>query len=272
MAADYGPNGITGYTRPVINLSGSILNKSDPKGGGRRSLSAKLLGKKDVTIIGDVINHGKLQWWDPKKSIHYHATLQAGENTLEMQVRETGRRQHMTNYRLQALLRLCLTPDNYQLGGVRIDGEAPRGEEPRVADACLRPVRSLSSVIERFSFAGAFDFIVIEIAAHIATGGEALPTFSLVVSSPRPSCHATKVLPLECVWILRVVVCPWGRSFLLFAVPSRTAAAGCLALWMDLQARPRRRKSSEHQSSHDLTFLRLPPSSRILASCSSRAS
>ena len=40
----------------------------------------------NVSIIGDVINHGKLKYWDPKKSFHYHATLQAGENTLEAQL------------------------------------------------------------------------------------------------------------------------------------------------------------------------------------------
>jgi hypothetical protein len=66
-----------------MNLPGSILNKSDPNGGGRRKLFG---GGTDVTIIGDVINHGKLPYWDPKKSIHYHATLQAGENTLEAQL------------------------------------------------------------------------------------------------------------------------------------------------------------------------------------------
>ena len=86
IQSDYGRAGITGYTRPVTNLPGSILNKSDPNGGGRRSFSSKFGNKKQVTIIGDVINHGKLKYWDPKKSIHYHATLQAGENTLEMQI------------------------------------------------------------------------------------------------------------------------------------------------------------------------------------------
>ena len=34
-------------------------------------------------MIGDVINHGKKPYWDPAKSHHYHATLQAGEETLE---------------------------------------------------------------------------------------------------------------------------------------------------------------------------------------------
>ena len=84
IKADYGPNGITTYTKPKTNLAGSILNKSDPNGGGRRSFFGR--GNESKTIIGDVINHGKLKYWDPKKSIHYHATLEAGENTLEMQL------------------------------------------------------------------------------------------------------------------------------------------------------------------------------------------
>lgn len=88
VQSDYGKEGITDYTKPVTVLRGSILNKSDPNGGGRRSSS--LFGQHGNTnkksIIGDVINHGKLEYWEPNKSIHYHATLQAGENTLEMQL------------------------------------------------------------------------------------------------------------------------------------------------------------------------------------------
>ncbi|KAL9181202.1 hypothetical protein ACHAXT_010007 [Thalassiosira profunda] len=84
IQSDYGANGLTGYTKPVTTLRGSILNKSDPNGGGRLSYGNKR--GKDVSIIGDVINHGKLKYWDPKKSYHYHATLQKGENTLEMQL------------------------------------------------------------------------------------------------------------------------------------------------------------------------------------------
>jgi ADP-ribosyl-[dinitrogen reductase] hydrolase len=77
----YGPAGITGYTQPVKELAGSILNKSNLSGGGRSSTSTR---KQDQpTIIGHVINHGKQDWWDPNKSIHYHATLSRGENTLE---------------------------------------------------------------------------------------------------------------------------------------------------------------------------------------------
>jgi ADP-ribosylglycohydrolase len=84
IKADYGPDGITTYRKPVTNLAGSILNKSDPNGGGRLSYSSYM--GREKSIIGDVINHGKLKYWDPTKSFHYHATLQAGENTLEMQL------------------------------------------------------------------------------------------------------------------------------------------------------------------------------------------
>ena len=37
-------------------------------------------------IIGHVINHGKQDLWSPDKNTHYHATLQKGENTLEVQL------------------------------------------------------------------------------------------------------------------------------------------------------------------------------------------
>lgn len=80
---DYGPNGITDYVKPKTNLAGSILNKSNLNGGGRGSYSKTSEG---ISIIGDVINHGKREYWDPSKQIHYHATLQKGENTLEAQL------------------------------------------------------------------------------------------------------------------------------------------------------------------------------------------
>eukprot|EP00588_Corethron_pennatum_P031645 CAMPEP_0194344814 /NCGR_PEP_ID=MMETSP0171-20130528/103112_1 /TAXON_ID=218684 /ORGANISM="Corethron pennatum, Strain L29A3" /LENGTH=379 /DNA_ID=CAMNT_0039111639 /DNA_START=74 /DNA_END=1213 /DNA_ORIENTATION=+ len=72
---------ITGFTAPVERLSGSIMGKSNVNGGGRGRF-----GKDPTTgkaIIGDVINHGKYKYWDPRESYHYHATLKAGENTLE---------------------------------------------------------------------------------------------------------------------------------------------------------------------------------------------
>ncbi len=74
---------ITDYMKPNMNLAGSILNKSNLNGGGR---SASWDAKESKSIIGDVINHGKKDLWSPNKSIHYHATLQKGENTLEVQI------------------------------------------------------------------------------------------------------------------------------------------------------------------------------------------
>lgn len=93
----YGPDGIRGYTKPVFRLMGSILNKSNLSGGGRStsissSSSRRIVGNDGKiielppTIIGHVINHGKQDYWDPNKNIHYHATLHAGENTLEVQL------------------------------------------------------------------------------------------------------------------------------------------------------------------------------------------
>jgi len=77
VQADYGV--LNGYVKPKHTLLGSILNKSNTNGGGRGRFS-KYNG---ISIIGDVINHGKWDLWDPRKSTHYHATLKAGENTLE---------------------------------------------------------------------------------------------------------------------------------------------------------------------------------------------
>lgn len=79
----YGRHGIASYTKPVTELPGSILNKSNLAGGGR---STPTTIPPNDTIIGHVINHGKQAFWDPSRSIHYHATLQAGENTLEAQL------------------------------------------------------------------------------------------------------------------------------------------------------------------------------------------
>jgi ADP-ribosyl-[dinitrogen reductase] hydrolase len=80
---DYSEKGITGYVQPVQRLPGSILNKSNLNGGGRGSYGKT---SKGISIIGDVINHGKEAYWDPSKEIHYHATLKRGENTLEAQL------------------------------------------------------------------------------------------------------------------------------------------------------------------------------------------
>ncbi|GKZ00948.1 hypothetical protein MPSEU_001046300 [Mayamaea pseudoterrestris] len=74
---------ISDYTKPSYTLQGSIMNKSNLNGGGRSSGSSS---SNEKNIIGDVINHGKASLWDPSKEIHYHATLAAGENTLEVQL------------------------------------------------------------------------------------------------------------------------------------------------------------------------------------------
>lgn len=92
IKSDYG-GPIQTYTKPNFNLAGSILNKSDLNGGGRsKSSGGSWFGgsanDKDSTksIIGHVINHGKQDLWSPTKQVHYHATLQKGENTLEASI------------------------------------------------------------------------------------------------------------------------------------------------------------------------------------------
>lgn len=82
IRSDYGRAGITDYTKPKLELPGSIMNKSNINGGGRGSFSKE----NKISVVGDVINHGKRDYWNPKKSIHYHATLAKGENTLEAQL------------------------------------------------------------------------------------------------------------------------------------------------------------------------------------------
>jgi len=80
IISEYGHK-ITDYTTPNKKLQGSILNKSDLNGGGRnKSISTS----NTVTIIGDIINHGKQSLWSPNESNNYHGTLQRGENTLEI--------------------------------------------------------------------------------------------------------------------------------------------------------------------------------------------
>jgi ADP-ribosyl-[dinitrogen reductase] hydrolase len=86
IVQEYGAE-ITDFTKPNQQLAGSILNKSDLNGGGRSKGGNNINGQSIArNIIGDVINHGKQDLWSPKKSIHYHATLQKGENTLEVSI------------------------------------------------------------------------------------------------------------------------------------------------------------------------------------------
>jgi ADP-ribosylglycohydrolase len=66
---------VTGYTKPPMELPGSIMNLSNTGGAGR--------GGFDGDIVGTVIAHGKKKYWERGRGHHYHCTLQAGENTLE---------------------------------------------------------------------------------------------------------------------------------------------------------------------------------------------
>eukprot|EP00929_Paragymnodinium_shiwhaense_P048508 TRINITY_DN24522_c0_g1_i1.p1 TRINITY_DN24522_c0_g1~~TRINITY_DN24522_c0_g1_i1.p1 ORF type:complete len:325 (+),score=67.11 TRINITY_DN24522_c0_g1_i1:56-1030(+) len=77
VQSDYG-GPIRGYTKPKTELAGSIMNKSSTGGGGR--------GSDQGSIIGQVINHGKAQYWTARGAYHYHCTLNKGENTLEAQL------------------------------------------------------------------------------------------------------------------------------------------------------------------------------------------
>lgn len=74
----FGGNLITGYRTPLQGRGeypSSIMAVSNTGGAGR--------GNGESAIIGTVINHGKLPLWQRGSGFHYHATLQAGENTLE---------------------------------------------------------------------------------------------------------------------------------------------------------------------------------------------
>lgn len=53
LKRDYGT--ISGYVKPKDEFPNSIMNLSSTAGGGR--------GSDQGSIIGDVINHGKKQYW-----------------------------------------------------------------------------------------------------------------------------------------------------------------------------------------------------------------
>lgn len=73
LEADFGR--ITKYEAPKPKFAGSILNLSNTGGGGR--------GSDKGNIIGDVICHGKKQFWIKGGDFHYHHGMKAGENTLD---------------------------------------------------------------------------------------------------------------------------------------------------------------------------------------------
>eukprot|EP00197_Chlamydomonas_leiostraca_P004699 CAMPEP_0202866534 /NCGR_PEP_ID=MMETSP1391-20130828/7852_1 /ASSEMBLY_ACC=CAM_ASM_000867 /TAXON_ID=1034604 /ORGANISM="Chlamydomonas leiostraca, Strain SAG 11-49" /LENGTH=366 /DNA_ID=CAMNT_0049546491 /DNA_START=218 /DNA_END=1318 /DNA_ORIENTATION=+ len=76
----YNPNDIVrdyqyieDYQPPRVRHPSSIMNLSNTGGHGR--------GGQEGRVIGDVINHGKHQFWG-KPGMHYHQGMKAGENTL----------------------------------------------------------------------------------------------------------------------------------------------------------------------------------------------
>lgn len=73
LIADHGR--IDGMVAPKTHVAGSIMALSSTSGGGR--------GRDDGVLIGDVINHGKREFWGRGKDFFYHCTLKKGENTLE---------------------------------------------------------------------------------------------------------------------------------------------------------------------------------------------
>ena len=71
ITRDYGR--ITDFQAPKERHPSSIMQLSNTGGAGR--------GGQQGSIIGDVINHGKKQFWG-KPNMHYHQGMRAGENTL----------------------------------------------------------------------------------------------------------------------------------------------------------------------------------------------
>ena len=73
LKQDFGT--ITEFVAPKPTFPGSIMNLSNTGGGGR--------GSDKGEIIGDVICHGKREFWRKGGAYHYHHGLKAGEGTLE---------------------------------------------------------------------------------------------------------------------------------------------------------------------------------------------
>lgn len=69
---------ITKYMAAPKRFPGSIMNLSNTGGGGR--------GSDKGSIVGDVILHGKKQYWKKGGAYHYHHGMGAGDNTLEAQL------------------------------------------------------------------------------------------------------------------------------------------------------------------------------------------
>ena len=71
LRRDFGK--IADYQAPKKSHPSSIMSVSNTGGHGRGSQAGR--------IVGDVINHGKHEFWG-KPNVHYHQGMAAGENTL----------------------------------------------------------------------------------------------------------------------------------------------------------------------------------------------
>jgi len=93
-------------------------------------------GGKEGNIIGDVISHGKKHYW-LVPGTHYHATLQAGENTLNAQVRSLL--SPGNGLRARGLRALCvsITPRYVPAGAVAIAFPAWRVQPHATRSLCL---------------------------------------------------------------------------------------------------------------------------------------
>lgn len=68
---------LTGYVAPNKKHPSSILSLSAVDGSGRTGWHGK-----SKPIVGSVILHDKLKYWQGDRSTHYHQGMKAGENTL----------------------------------------------------------------------------------------------------------------------------------------------------------------------------------------------
>jgi ADP-ribosyl-[dinitrogen reductase] hydrolase len=67
---------IVDFQAPSEQHPGSVMQYHSTGRGGR--------GAQEGSIIGDVILHGKKQYWGTR-NVHYHCGMKAGENTLNLQ-------------------------------------------------------------------------------------------------------------------------------------------------------------------------------------------
>lgn len=101
---------ITDFQPPKVRHPSSIMSLSNTGGAGRGAQTGK--------IIGDLINHGKKQYWGVP-NMHYHRGMAAGENTLNAVVARllvrtmTSARGYSAASFLQAYVPFMTTPGTH---------------------------------------------------------------------------------------------------------------------------------------------------------------